>query len=118
MRGVLLGAFCERGSDDSSRCLELWAYPDTSLNLVVNRLSADGDEEYAFPCAPHHLIKVLKNESFRSETEDGSVVVEREADNVTAEFVSSKGDERWRHSVPVEPFQNALAQVTADVDKV
>lgn len=119
MRGVLLGAFCERGSDHTSRCLELWAYPDTTLNLVVNRLGPEGDEEHAFPCAPHQLVNVLvENKSFRSQTPEGTVVVEREDDQVTAEFVSTKGDDRWRHSVPVEPFQNALAQVTADIDRV
>lgn len=118
MRGELLGAFCERGCDQTSQCLELWAYPDTSLNLVVNQHTPQGESEYAFPCAPHQLVNVLNNKSFLSETDEGTVRVEREADTVKAEFVSSDGNERWQHSVPIAPFQNALAQVSAEVDKV
>ena len=118
MRGELLGAFCERGGNDISHCLELWAYPDTSLNLVVNQYTPEGESEYAFPCAPHQLVNVLKNKSFLSETEDGRVKVEREENTLKAEFISTDGNERWEHSVPVGPFQNALAQVSPDVDKV
>ena len=116
MTGVLLGAFCERGGVDSTRCLELWAYPDSTLNVVVNRFGIEGDEEYAFPCAPHQLVNVLRNRSFETETLAGVVRIQRDEDNVTARFTSSTKEDGWLHSVPVEPFVSALAQVAPEAE--
>lgn len=115
MKGTLLGAFCERGNGLATRCLELWAYPDTTLNLVVNRFDGREEYEYAFPCAPHQLVNVLQNRSFETETSEGKVVLERENDLVKAGFQSTDG-EAWEHSVEVEPFVNALAQVAPEAE--
>jgi hypothetical protein len=116
MTGVLLGAFCERGGADATRCLELWAYPDTSLNLVVNRYGPDGEEEYSFPCAPHHLVNVLRHLPFKTVTIDGTVIIERQADRVTTHFTSADLQGGWMQSVPVEPFVSALAQVAPEAE--
>ncbi|WP_144241271.1 hypothetical protein [Fimbriimonas ginsengisoli] len=61
---------------------------------------------------------MLRNRSFRTETDEGSVLVERHEGNVTAEFLSSNGDDGWSHSVPVEPFVSALAQVVPEAEQM
>lgn len=87
------------------------------MNLVVNQASSDGDLEFCFPCAPYQLVAVLNNQTFRTETVDGQVVVQREEDNVTAAFTSASGGVEWRHSVPLEPFACALMQVAPEADR-
>jgi hypothetical protein len=96
--------------------LELWAYPDTTLNLVVNRFGPDGEEEYAFPCATHHLVNVLRRRPFVTETDDGTVSLERYEDSVRTEFLSSSQDDGWIQSVPVEPCVSALALVAPEAE--
>ena len=117
MWGKLLGAFCERGGENLTRCLELWAYPDTSLNLVVNCAGGEGEREFAFPCAPHQLVGVLENQTFRSQTDEGAVVIRRDRDSVTAAFTPASGDAGWKHSVPIEPFATALIQVAPEASR-
>lgn len=117
MRGTLLGAFCERGSEASTRCLELWAYPDTTLNLVINRVDAHGDVEYAFPCAPYQLVGVLLDQTFRTQSVSGVVVLSRDGDNVTASFTPATGTGGWQQSVSIEPFASALVTVAPEATR-
>lgn len=114
MKGVLLGAFCERGGIELTRCLELWAYPDTTLNVVVNRFGPEGEEEYAFPCALHNLVGVLQHRPFKQVGAAGTVAIERNGDSVTALYRSADGSDGWRHSVPVETFISALVQIAPE----
>ena len=117
MWGTLLGAFCERGNEASTRCLELWAYPDTTLNLVINQADSFGDLEYAFPCSPYQLLGVLRDQSFRAQTADGTVLISRDGDTVRATFTPASGSEGWQHTVAVEPFASALKAVVPEATR-
>jgi len=117
MWGTLLGAFCERGSEATTRCLELWAYPDTTLNLVINQVDAYGDVEYAFPCAPYQLLGVLLEQTFRTQNVSGVVVLSREGDCVTATFTPATGTGGWQQTVSVEPFASALMMVAPEATR-
>lgn len=118
MQGQLLGAFCERGGEATVRCLELWAYPDTTLNLVVNRAGAEEELEYSFPCAVYQLFTLLEGpRELRFHTDEGTIVVRREDENLSATFTSASGTVAWDHSVPVEPFVSALRLVAPDADR-
>lgn len=115
MRGNLVASFCERSDGQPCRCLEIWLYPDSSLNLVVNRLDKRESQEHVFPCAPHHLVEVLKYKTFRSVTEGGSIYMNRDESVVKAEFTSNSSDDNWSHDVAVGAFAEALAVITDDV---
>lgn len=118
MQGQLLGAFCERGGGATVCCLELWAYPDTTLNLVVNRAGAEEELEYSFPCAVYQLFNVLEGpRELTFHTSEGTIAVRRDEENLTATFISASGSVAWVHSVPVEPFVSALRLVAPDADR-
>jgi len=114
MWGTLLVAFCERGGESSTRCLELWAYPDTTLNLVINRGDAQGDVEYSFPCAPYQLIGVLRGQAFEARTTEGAVTLSRDDGVITASFMPASGACGWQQSIPLEPFASALMTVAPE----
>jgi hypothetical protein len=115
MRGNLVASFCERSDGQPSRCLEIWSYPDSSLNLVVNRLDEKESQEHVFPCAPHHLVEVLKYKTFHSVTEHGTIFMNRNETVVKAEFTSGSKKEYWSHDVSVGAFAEALAVVSDEV---
>lgn len=114
MKGTLLGAFCERGDEQPARCLELWVFPDSSVNLVLNRQTPGGEEEHSFPMALYQLLNVLRKKTFRAESACGTVVLQREEGLVFAEFRSETLGPSWRYCIPIEPFAHALAQVAPE----
>jgi|GEM_PF-2616397 len=117
MTGVLLGAFCERGVDRTTCCLELWSFPDTSINVVLNRFGPDGETEYAFPCAPHHLIGVLMNVPFLCETGESRVSITRSEEHLVAVVMAEEGV-GWRQSVPIEAFAGVLYEAAPDSERL
>jgi len=108
MIGDLLASFCERGREGGTQCLELWTYPDRTLNVVVTRVSKMDEDEYSFPCAPHHVMGVLQGtRAFRSQNQDAGLVLQRHEDVVIAQVSGVEG--AWEQRVPLESFESALA---------
>ncbi|MGV3617542.1 MAG: hypothetical protein ACO1SV_19625 [Fimbriimonas sp.] len=110
MIGDLLASFCERGKEGGTQCLELWTYPDQTLNVVVTRVSREDEAEYAFPCAPHHVLGVLDgSRPFRSQVGNVGLTLERADDQVRAWVSAPAEGYEWQQLVPVDSLESALA---------
>jgi hypothetical protein len=110
MIGDLLASFCERGTEGGTQCLELWTFPDQTLNVVVTRVSREDEAEYAFPCAAHHVVGVLNgSRTFRSQVGTAGLTLERTEDDQVRAHVSDTEGEEWQQLVPVDSLESALA---------
>lgn len=108
MIGDLLASFCERGQGGGLRYLELWRFPDGTLNVVANKLQASHELEYSFPCGLPQMVAMLDGRRpFRSEIEGAKIVMSREEDQVRAEVTTPTG-ETWTQQVSMESVEAAL----------
>jgi len=87
--------------------MDLWAFPDATLNLVLVESGPTDEREYAFPCAPFQLVRVLRGETFRSANADGEVRLSRNGDCVAAELRPNHG-KGWVQCVPVPSLASAI----------
>jgi hypothetical protein len=108
MIGVLAVSFCERKEGEASVCLDLWAYPDGSYNLVIENFGGEGEKDLSFPCALHQLAGPLYNKVFTSQDEDGILQIERCDNSVCAEFTPFDDRDGFRHCIPFEDYQLAI----------
>jgi hypothetical protein len=108
MIGDLLASFCERGSEGGVRYLEFWRFPDGTLNVVANKLQANRELEYSFPCALSQVASVIDGRrSFRSEVDGAKLSLTRVEDQLEAHVATPEGD-NWDQSVAVELVETAL----------
>jgi hypothetical protein len=108
MLGELLVSFYQREHAGASRWLEIWAYPDSTLNLVIASDSTEESEEHSFPCAPHHITNVLNGFDFQTSGPSGFVMLQRQGDALVAEFQRRTDERGWTQSIPVEDFRDSL----------
>lgn len=99
MVGNLVVAFCERGSSHS---IEIWAYPDATLNLVV---ASDG-RETSFPCSIFQLLRVSEGRSVVLLNEDGQATLHRSESKVCV-HVECRG-ERWDDCIDASLYDEAI----------
>jgi len=114
MIGNLAVSFCDRGAGANGVCLDLWSYPDGTYNLVIENFAGDADKELVFPCVLHQLAGPLDQKSFVSENEEGKLEISRCEELVCAEFVPFDGREGFRHCIPQEEYQLAIAALEAN----
>jgi len=113
MVGELAVSFCERQPGQACVCLDLWSYPDGTYNLVIENFCDDGDQELAFPCAFHHLAGVLNRKPLVSESEVGTVTVERCGEDVCAEFQPSGDRNGFRQCISIGEYRRAIDALEA-----
>ena len=109
MVGELIVTFCEGGQEGPSRWLEVWSFPDDTLNLVI--ASAEVElQEYYFPCSRHMLQAVAAGCDYQIAGPAGYVFLRREGERLCAEFRRSDDRHGWSQCVPLQEFQVALAE--------
>jgi len=114
MVGQLAVSFCERKEGETCVCLDVWAYPDGTYNLVIENFGTCTDREFAFPCSFHQLAGVLSRKSLVSESEVGMVTIERCGSFVCAQFDSSEGQDGFSHCIGFEEFRRAIEALESD----
>lgn len=108
MVGELLATFCERCEEGGTQSIELWTYPDHTLNVVVTRVSSELEAEFSFPVAPHQVASVvLDAKPLRTACEYADLTLERHAEHIVARINHSE-EEPWEHRVPADSLHHAL----------
>jgi hypothetical protein len=108
MVGKLIVTFCERGELGTHKAIELWAYPDGTMNLVVARDDQGEGSESSFPCALSQLWKVSENRRVELEHEDARVRIERRGSLVCASF--DRDADGWRQCIEATVYEEGLEQ--------
>jgi hypothetical protein len=103
MLGSLIVSFCER---DSVLVTEIWAFPDSTLNVVVS-----GDREHSLPCSPFQLAHVLDEKPMTLRSEDTTIHVKKVDRRVCVEVES--GDASWTQCIAEDDFREAMETVEA-----
>jgi hypothetical protein len=106
MVGELFITFCERSIQGAMRALEIWAYPDSTVNLVVATEDGAKKREAAFPCAQSQLQSVIDGRRLTLENGAAVLRVQRCEDYVSADYYCA-GD-GWRQCIEVEALQEAV----------
>lgn len=111
MLGTLLWTGCEKTSKEKIQTLELWSFPDGTLNLVANH-GGPVEDEHTFPICIEQLDGVLRGRvlTLRSD-DDVRLTVEHTHHRVCADYRS--GDETWKHCVPVDEFRDVVEDIKA-----
>jgi hypothetical protein len=112
MLGELIATFCERSEMRHLKAIELWAYPDGTLNCVVSRCGSRVSLESAFPCHSSQLQGIMEGRSIRLENEEGCVIIERTGARICARF--SGFGEAWCQCIDVDSFAEAVAYASRD----
>lgn len=109
MVGDLLASFCERRLKGGTQCLELWTYPDETLNVVVSRFDDQTEIEFSFPFATEQLLEVVSGDrSLKRVGKEADLTLELK-DGVVRATVHPLGDyEDWQQQVPAESISRAL----------
>lgn len=102
MLGSLVVTFYER---DSAQSTEIWAYPDSTLNVVVSGES----EERALACSPLQLERVMEGKSVVLRQEDTSITMLRQDDRVCVD-VDCGGNKR-QQCIDAKAFGEALTSL-------
>lgn len=110
MVGELFITFCERSIQGAMRALEIWSYPDSTLNVVVASENGKEKREASFPCSPNQLQKMLDGR--RLTLENGSEVlrIQRLDEFVSAEYHCPEAG--WRQCVEADALQDAVDRLT------
>jgi len=113
MVGKLAVSFCERKDNEACLCIDLWAYPDGTCNLVVSAVIGAVDYELSFPCAPHQLEAVVDGRTLYTENDQGSILVEKCGEQVCAQYESSMSGRKLRQCVALVEFSQAVDSLVA-----
>ena len=105
MVGTLVWTSCERGAEQNLRYLELWSYPDGTLNLVAISEGAEGCE-HAFPVCVEQLQGILEGHTMHLRCEHLDLLLERSDDRVCAHCKSESRS--WTHCVAVSEFADIV----------
>lgn len=111
MLGSLLMTFLDKSGDAPLRWLELWGYPDGTLNLVIASDEEGVDVEYHFPCAPYHLREVVEGCPFQVSSKEGFVLLDRKDEHISASFQRS-GEQGWQYAIPISDFRSAVDELS------
>ncbi len=106
MVGELFIASCERSIGGTLRAFELWAFPDTTLNLVVVSEDEHGKDETCFPCGTYQLQSVLEDRKVTLGNGEHTLDLVRKDNFISAEFSGG-----WRQSLEAEALQEALDRI-------
>jgi hypothetical protein len=108
MVGKLIVTFCEREKWGSHKAIELWAYPDGTLNLVVARGGQDEGSESSFPCMISQLWNVLEGHPVEFEHGDAHVTIDECEGLICASF--HRNGDGWRQCIEMTVFEEGLEQ--------
>ena len=111
MVGTLVVTFCDRGHEGPARWLEVWSFPDGSLNLVIASSDATVSEEYVFPCAAHTLAAAAAGCDYQVSGPSGWVFLRAEGNRMCAEFRRHEDNRGWIQCIPLAEFREAIEAV-------
>jgi hypothetical protein len=110
MIGKLVITFCERSAAGPPKALELWSFPDGTLNIVVASDSEQRQTEWSFPCAIEQLQSVLFGKPLiLRDSEDRPMQLARVDDRICATY--SAFGENWRQCIDVVELQQVFGEL-------
>ena len=108
MVGELVYTMCGMHGASRGRFLELWAYPDGSLNLVTSDCSETDGTEQSFPCMIEQLERALDETRVVLRNQTHTLILFGMDDCVCGELLMSCGRRLWDHCMDREEFTDML----------
>jgi hypothetical protein len=110
MIGRLIATFCERPRAGTPHALELWAFPDGTLNLVLSEEGVASTGEHAFPCFSEHLEWALDGREVKlRNAADECVRLMGRGDKLIVQYCGQ--DDSWLHQLEKSALHEALLAV-------
>ena len=107
MVGVLAVSFCNRNQQNAGLCMDLWAYPDGTYNLVLGKLGESSSDK-VFPCSLSQLSTVLCGKTLEVFNDVGTLSIDRCGGSVCASFSEIDREAKLTYCIPIEEYSRAL----------
>ena len=108
MIGNLVWTGCERSADSRLQFLELWSYPDGTLNIVAANEAHD-DCEHTFPIAVEQLEGILRGRPLQLHCAHVCLKLEAIDDRVCSTCQTQF--ESWTQCVPLGEFCELIHEI-------
>ncbi len=110
MKGELLWIGCEKGGEDRLKVLELWTFPDGTLNILAVTDHTTG-VEHSFPVGLERLEGVLRGKPVEFFATDVVLRIRRCETMVCAECVVR--DRVAKQCVSISEFEDVISRARA-----